>query len=109
MKLTAEGELLLQRCHRILSELKAAEHELSTTLAMPRGKLRVSVPMIGNLFLPRIARFIEFYPNVEVEIDVTDRKVDLIDEGYDAAIRIGDTIDTRADSDQYASYPAAAK
>ncbi|WP_281177304.1 LysR family transcriptional regulator [Sphingomonas parapaucimobilis] len=95
MKLTAEGELLLQRCHRILSELKAAEHELSTTLVMPRGKLRVSVPLIGNLLLPRIARFIEFYPNVEVEIDVTDRKVDLIDEGYDAAIRIGDTIDTR--------------
>ena len=95
MKLTAEGALFLQRCHRILGELNAAEQELSDVQAAPRGKLRVSLPAIGTILLPVLSEFIERFPEVELDIDFTDRKVDLIDEGFDAAVRIGETNDTR--------------
>jgi DNA-binding transcriptional LysR family regulator len=95
MKLTAEGVLFLQRCHRILGELEAAEHELNDIRTAPRGKLRVSLPAIGTMLLPAISDFILRYPDVELDIDFSDRKVDLIDEGFDAAVRIGETNDTR--------------
>ncbi|MBS1063892.1 LysR family transcriptional regulator [Gluconobacter wancherniae] len=95
MKLTAEGALFLQRCHRILGELNAVEQELSDIQAAPRGKLRVSLPAISTILLPVLSEFIERFPEVELDIDFTDRKVDLIDEGFDAAVRIGETNDTR--------------
>ncbi|ACB95092.1 LysR substrate-binding domain-containing protein [Beijerinckia indica] len=95
MKLTAEGALFLQRCHRILGELDAAEQELSDIRAAPKGKLRVSLPAIGTMLLPVLSEFIQRYPEVELDIDFSDRKVDLIDEGFDAAVRIGETDDTR--------------
>ncbi|GBQ27694.1 LysR family transcriptional regulator [Gluconacetobacter azotocaptans] len=95
MKLTAEGALFLQRCHRILGELDAAEQELSDIRAAPKGKLRVSLPAIGTMLLPALSEFIQRYPEVELDIDFSDRKVDLIDEGFDAAVRIGETDDTR--------------
>jgi DNA-binding transcriptional LysR family regulator len=95
MKLTAEGVLFLQRCHRILGELDAAEQELSDIRAAPKGKLRVSLPAIGTMLLPALSEFIQRYPEVELDIDFSDRKVDLIDEGFDAAVRIGETDDAR--------------
>jgi DNA-binding transcriptional LysR family regulator len=95
MKLTAEGALFLQRCHRILGELDAAEQELSDIRAAPKGKLRVSLPAIGTLLLPALSEFIQRYPDVELDVDFSDRKVDLIDEGFDAAVRIGEKDDTR--------------
>lgn len=93
--LTPEGAMFLERCRRILCEFEAAETELSQTQAAPQGKLRVSFPSIGMLFMPKIAAFKRLYPQIELELDFTDRLVDVIDEGFDAVIRTGDHADSR--------------
>jgi len=57
ISLTAEGTLFLERSRRILGEIEAAEAELSQTVAAPRGVLRISLPIIGEPFLPVLADF----------------------------------------------------
>lgn len=104
MKLTAEGALFLQRCQRILGELDAAEQELGDIRATPRGKLRVSLPSVGTLLHPVLADFVRQYPDVELDIDFSDRKVDLIEEGFDAAVRIGVSEDSRLMSRQIGQF-----
>lgn len=93
--LTPEGAMFLRRCRSILCEFEAAETELSQTRAAPQGKLRVSLPSMGMLFMPKIAAFKRLYPQVDLELDFTDRVVDVIDEGFDAVIRTGEHADSR--------------
>ncbi len=93
--LTPEGTMFLERCRRILCEFEAAETELSQTQAAPQGKLRVSLPSMVMLFMPKIAAFKRLYPQVELELDFTDRVVDVISEGFDAVIRTGEHADSR--------------
>lgn len=95
LKLTAEGKLFLDRCRRILSELEEAELELSETLQTPRGKLRVSLPLVAGLVMPALAEFMRRYPQVDLDVDFSDRLVDIIDEGFDAVIRTGEPSDSR--------------
>ncbi len=95
MKLTAEGALFLQRCHRIISEMSAAEEELSDIKGEPRGLLRVSLPLVGTLLHAALEQFMIEFPNIELEVDFSDRKVDLIDETFDAVVRIGNVDDSR--------------
>ncbi|CAI2512180.1 LysR family transcriptional regulator [Serratia ficaria] len=100
MTLTAEGTLFLQRCQRILGEMAAAEQELSDVRSAPRGRLRVSLPLVGGLLNPVLAEFTRQYPQVELEADFSDRRVEVIEEGFDAVIRVGDTEDSRLMSRQ---------
>ena len=93
--LTAEGILFLDRCRRILAEIEQAEAELSQTQLAPRGRLRVSLPLVGDPFLPVLARFTLANPQVDLDLDFSDRRVDLIEEGFDAVIRTGDVRDSR--------------
>lgn len=93
--ITAEGTMFLERCRRIFSEIEAAEQELSQTLAAPRGRLRVSLPLAGMLFMPVITRFMRAFPEVSIDLDFTDRLVDVIEEGFDAVVRTGDISDSR--------------
>jgi DNA-binding transcriptional LysR family regulator len=93
--LTAEGALFLDRCRRIFREIEAAELELSQITAAPRGKLRVSLPLLAMLLMPVLAAFMRTYPEVDLDLDFTDRVVDVIDEGFDAVIRTGETADSR--------------
>ncbi|WP_411748692.1 LysR family transcriptional regulator [Serratia marcescens] len=95
MTLTAEGRLFLHRCQRILGELAAAEREISDTHSAPRGKLRVSLPLVGGLLNPVLAEFVRRYPEIELETDFSDRRVDVVEEGFDAVIRVGETEDSR--------------
>jgi len=87
--LTTEGELFRERCRRITCELEAAESELSLSRGKPEGKLRISLPMIGMLLMPPMLEFMRKYPDIELELDFTDRMVDVIGEGFDAVIRTG--------------------
>lgn len=87
--LTAEGAVFLERCQRILSELELAELELSQTQRVPRGKLHVSLPLVGMLMMPVLVDFMRRYPEIELDLDFTDRIVDLINEGFDLVIRTG--------------------
>lgn len=93
--LTAEGELLLQRCKRIMVEAEQAEIELSQLAETPRGKLRISVPLQHTLIFPLLAGFMQAYPNIELDVDLSDRMVDVIEEGFDAVIRTGQPADSR--------------
>ncbi|HEY9213726.1 MAG TPA: LysR family transcriptional regulator [Ancylobacter sp.] len=93
--LTPEGMLFLDRCRRIFCEFEAAELELSQTRLAPRGKLRVSMPLAGMLLMPVISAFMRAFPEVELDLDFTDRLVDVIDEGFDAVIRSGEASDSR--------------
>ena len=94
--LTDVGRTFYERCRTILAEADAAEalvHDLSTT---PRGRLRVNAPVTFGAcrLAPLITRYLQAYPNVEVELTLTDRYVDVVDEGYDAVIRLGPLKDT---------------
>jgi len=93
--LTAEGRLFLERSRRILAELEAAEQELSQLAENPRGRLRVSLPLVSSLVLPVLGDFMRRYPAVELDLDFTDRVVDVIDEGFDAVVRGGPMVDSR--------------
>lgn len=93
--LTAEGSLFLTRSRRILAEIEAAELEISQTSAVPRGRLRVSLPLVSSLVLPVLGEFMREYPDIELDLDFTDRMVDVIEEGFDAVVRTGDPVDSR--------------
>lgn len=93
--LTPEGSMFLARCRQILAEMEAAELELSQTREKPTGLLRVSMPLVGMLMMPTLSAFMETWPDIELDIDFTDRVVDVIEEGFDAVIRTGDVSDSR--------------
>ena len=93
--LTAEGTLFLERSRRILAEIEAAELELAQATAAPRGRLRVSLPLVSSLILPVLGEFMHEYPEIELDLDFTDRMVDVIEEGFDAVVRTGEPADSR--------------
>jgi DNA-binding transcriptional LysR family regulator len=93
--LTTEGTLFLDRCRRIFCEIEAAELELSQTREAPRGKLRVSLPLIGMLMMSAVMAFMRAFPEIELDLDFTDRLVNVIDESFDAVIRTGEVNDSR--------------
>jgi DNA-binding transcriptional LysR family regulator len=90
VSLTQEGQHFHERCHRILEELRDAEAMLSKAAQTPRGRLRVSLPVIGYRFLlPVLPAFSARYPDVELDLEFNDRLVDVVDGGFDAVIRSG--------------------
>ncbi|MGE6786657.1 LysR family transcriptional regulator [Ensifer adhaerens] len=102
--LTPEGTLFLERCRRIFCEVEAAEAELVQTKEAPRGKLRVSLPMAGMLLMPTLTAFMRAYPEVEIDLDFSDRMVDVIEEGFDAVIRSGELGDSRLMTRQIGTF-----
>lgn len=95
ISLTEAGSLFLVRACRILDELRIAEAELAEASGSPRGRLRVSLALSGSLLTAAFATFVAEYPLVELDLDYSDRLVDVIDEGFDVVIRSGDTGDSR--------------
>ena len=96
LSLTDEGRGYHAQVARILNEIEEANMSVSQSQATPRGRLRVSAPMsFGILHLgPAIRDFLHRYPEVELDLSLNDRYVDLIDEGFDLAIRIGRLADS---------------
>ncbi|VBG24084.1 phosphoserine phosphatase [Burkholderia pseudomallei] len=93
--LTAEGARFLERCRRVLAEIEEAEQELSRSAHAPSGRLRVSLPALSAPVLPVLADFMAAYPDIQLDLDFTDRLVDVIDEGFDAVVRGGEPRDSR--------------
>jgi DNA-binding transcriptional LysR family regulator len=89
LRTTAEGERLLVHVRRILAELDEAESELSTSTGEPRGVLRVSLPVAGAPFLAALADFSATFPRVDLDVELTNRNVDLVRERFDIALRSG--------------------
>ncbi|MDB4962178.1 MAG: LysR family transcriptional regulator [Myxococcales bacterium] len=91
LALTDIGEAYYQRAARIVADLAAAEQVVTDMQATPRGRLRVTAPIdISTQYLGDIiAAFVATHPEINVELDATDRVVDLIEEGFDVGIRFG--------------------
>lgn len=93
---TTEGRAYYERCIPLLAELDELEARTRDAHAAPRGKLCVSAPVSFSelhLMVP-LAKFSAAYPAVEIELNLSDRTVDLIDEGFDLALRIADLPDS---------------
>jgi DNA-binding transcriptional LysR family regulator len=94
--LTHEGARFFARCKRILADLEDAESELFNSTASPRGRLKISAPSLGaRLLLPLVPEFRQRFPDIELDIDFSDRLVDITQEGYDAVIRTGRLADSQ--------------
>lgn len=94
--LTEIGQAYLDQCRLILEQVRAAESCTQVLRAGPRGKLRINAPVtFGSLLLaPALAHFLEQYPEVQAELTLNDRVVDLVEERVDVAIRIGTLADS---------------
>ncbi|QGX92568.1 LysR family transcriptional regulator [Tatumella sp. TA1] len=95
MTITPFGQALLRHTQQMAAELGAIEALIEHRHALPSGKLRVSLPgdFTQDLISQFLAEFIEAYPEINVEIDASQRRVDLIAEGVDLALRIGTLAD----------------
>lgn len=92
LSLTQDGAEYFRQCIGILGAVDAAEAGFRGPGAQqPRGKLRVDLPaaLAHALVLPQLARFHQAYPEIELNISITDRLVDLTQEGIDCAVRVG--------------------
>jgi DNA-binding transcriptional LysR family regulator len=91
VSITDAGQTYLEAASRALAELEAAEDAIAADRIEPRGLLRVAAPVSFGVrrLAPLIPRFSRRYPKVAVELGLNDRLVDLVDEGWDVAVRIG--------------------
>jgi DNA-binding transcriptional LysR family regulator len=96
MSLTEAGEAFYPRASRLVSDAEAAFVEITESQSEPKGRLRVTAPVeFGDSFLFAMSvEFMNTYPDVALEMDLTNRQVDLIAEGYDLAIRAGRLADS---------------
>lgn len=96
LSVTDTGRAYYERALKIIDEVNDAEQLVSSENSTPRGTLRVSAPMsFGTLHLgPAIVRFMALCPDVRIELDLSDRFVDIVGEGYDMAVRIGQLADS---------------
>uniref|UniRef100_UPI003F9A9B3B LysR family transcriptional regulator n=1 Tax=Pseudomonas sp. TaxID=306 RepID=UPI003F9A9B3B len=102
--LTEEGSRFLERSLRILAEIEAAEAEFSQTTTAPSGRLKISLPLVDKPFLPVLAQFKKAYPAIDLDLTFDDRRVDVIEEGYDAVIRSGEVPDSSLTSRHIGTY-----
>ena len=96
LALTSEGEIYFERVQRIVGEIEDVESDVMRFGQQPRGRVRMSV---GTAFatyalVPALPEFQARYPEIELEISLTDRVVDLMDAGSDLAIRLGPITDS---------------
>lgn len=91
LTLTEFGQKFLEHCNRIAEEVAATQVFVRSQEARPRGRLRVSMPgdYARQHFSRAIATFIETYPEIQLDLDLSARRVDLISERFDLAIRMG--------------------
>jgi DNA-binding transcriptional LysR family regulator len=107
IELTEAGKLYYERCRRIIEEARLAHEQLGEMLAQPSGVLRASLPVdFATIFLgPLIVEFAERHPGITFELDLTPRRVDLVSEPFDVAIRMGEPASSNLIARQLASLP----
>lgn len=93
IRLTDTGRAFYERCTQILADLDEAEHEAAQQALAPYGTIRLttSVNFGTRQLTPAIASFLARHPHVQFEVSLSDRMVDLVEEGFDLAVRIGET------------------
>ncbi|MBB6591735.1 LysR family transcriptional regulator [Ralstonia solanacearum] len=97
IELTEAGQLYFERCKRIVDEARLAHEQLGEMLAQPSGVLRASLPVdfAVTYLAPLIAEFAGLYPGITFDFDLTPRRVDLVSEPFDVAIRMGPSEDSQ--------------
>jgi DNA-binding transcriptional LysR family regulator len=97
MQLTDDGRQYFAQCRAALAQIEDAERSITGQHAQPRGLLRISVPgtYAHCRLLPRLPAFRARYPLVELDINISTRNIDFVEEGYDVAIRQGTPPDSR--------------
>lgn len=105
LSLTSDGERLFQRCQRVLAELDELQAEALGTRGEPAGTLRIDLPIVfGRRFvLPLLARLVERHPNLGLDVRLSDARADLVKDGIDVAIRIGELQDSTLVARRFAS------
>ncbi|MBB1636039.1 LysR family transcriptional regulator [Cupriavidus sp. UME77] len=93
IELTEAGQIYFERCRRIVDEARLAHEQLGEMLAQPSGVLRASLPVdfAVTYLAPLIAEFAGLYPGITFDFDLTPRRVDLVSEPFDVAIRMGES------------------
>lgn len=93
---TQEGVALYERCQRVVADVEDTENLFRQTEAQPSGKLRIDVPgRIGRLIIaPALPEFLERYPQIDIDLGVTDRAVNLVEDGVDCVVRVGPLSDS---------------
>ncbi|MEN3363273.1 MAG: LysR family transcriptional regulator, transcriptional activator for dmlA [Burkholderiales bacterium] len=97
LSLTDEGELYHGNATRILAEIAEMEQLVSLNRATPKGLLRVNAPLgFGRIYItPLVSKFVKRYPEVEIQLQLTDRPMNLVEQSFDVGIRFGELPDTR--------------
>jgi DNA-binding transcriptional LysR family regulator len=94
LSLTDAGRAYHEHAVRVVAEVEAAERAVSRMQDVPRGLLRVTTPLNFGFLGPIVASFLQRFPDVQVEMVCADRVIDLVDEGFDLAIRAGKLVDS---------------
>lgn len=96
VRVTCEGKTYYQHCMRLLADLEEAEAGFREAALVPRGRVRVdlSAALARLLVVPALPEFLARFPQIELDLGTGDRYVDLIREGVDCALRVGDPGDT---------------
>lgn len=97
VRLTDDGRLYFEHCRQALGQIEAAERAITGRQGQPAGTLRVSAPTTyaHHRLLPLLPRLMAGHPQLAVEINVSNRNIDFVEEGFDLAIRAGTLPDTR--------------
>lgn len=96
VSLTPDGERLFQRCQRLLGELEELQGEALGVRTSPSGTLRIDLPIVlgRRWILPVLARMVQLHPGLSLDLRLTDSYTDLVKEGIDVAIRVGELKDS---------------
>jgi len=94
--LTEVGQIYFQHCSRIYEEMQSANQCVEALSSTPSGKLKIcaSVSIGQNILAPRLAKFQQLLPEIELDLQLLNRRIDLIEEGFDLAIRVGELEDS---------------
>lgn len=97
IELTETGQIYFERCNRIVAEALMAHEQLGEMLTQPSGVLRVSLPVdfAVTYLAPLITEFAGIYPGIKFDFDLSPKRVDLVSERFDVAIRIGKSEDSQ--------------
>lgn len=96
LHLTEVGKVYYDHCLRIQEEMESAELSVNSLMSSPRGLIKIctSIAVGQSLLSPYLAEFKRLYPEIKIDLTLTNRRVDLIEEGYDVALRVGELQDS---------------
>lgn len=95
VRLTPDGEQFLERCQELIADAEQLQAMFQPAASGLRGRLRIDLPnaMARDLIIPRLPEFLSAHPLLDVGISTTDRRVDLVQEGFDCVLRVGPLAD----------------